>query len=78
MEKIVHTAKQTVKATVESHKARAWSARLMVVLLFMDRSPSSIANRLERAEYIGRNVPTLMRINRSRGRSVFGIAEFGL
>jgi hypothetical protein len=38
MEKIVHTAKQTVKAIVESHNARAWSPLRTAVRSFMARS----------------------------------------
>ena len=40
MEKIVQTAKQTVKAIVESHSARLWSPRRTPATSFMHRSPS--------------------------------------
>jgi hypothetical protein len=36
MENIVHTAKQTVKAMVESHSARAWSPLLTAGRSFID------------------------------------------
>ena len=39
MEKIVHTAKQTVKAIVESHKAWRWSAAVTVEAPFMEHNP---------------------------------------
>jgi hypothetical protein len=38
MEKIVHTAKQTVKAIVENHSARARSPLRTVVASSMDRA----------------------------------------
>jgi len=38
MEKIVHTAKLTVKAIVENHSARAWSPLRTAIASFMDRS----------------------------------------
>lgn len=39
MAKIVHTAKQTVKAMVESHKARFWSDGLGLPNGVMEKSP---------------------------------------
>jgi hypothetical protein len=46
MEKIVHTAKQTVKAMVESHSARAWSPLWTAARSFMDCSPSHLADEM--------------------------------
>jgi hypothetical protein len=75
MEKIVHTAKQTVKATVESHKARRWSAAATVETPFMEHNPVLVTlgtstGRINAA--IGRP-PALIAINRT-----FGVSEGGV
>jgi hypothetical protein len=78
MEKIVHTAKQTVKATVESPKARVCSPGLMVVPLFMGRPPFRIAYRLDETNTSGGDILELTLINRSCDRAMLGNAELGL
>ena len=46
IEKIVHTAKQTVKAMVESHSARIWSPRRTPATSIMDCFPSHAADEM--------------------------------